>query len=193
MISAVILAAGQSRRMGQPKMLLPWGERTVIGQVITVFLRAGVEEITVVTGAAREQVEQAIQPFPVRQVYNSEYQHGEMLSSLQLGLRFLPNKVDGTFIGLGDQPQILESTVRLLCETYESRRSSLIVPSFQHRRGHPWLVARSLWSELLALRAPQSPRDFLNQHASEIEYVDVGTASVLADLDTPADYRASHP
>jgi molybdenum cofactor cytidylyltransferase len=193
MISAVILAAGQSRRMGQPKMLLPWGERTVIGQVITVFLRAGVEDVTVVTGAAREQVEQAIQSFPVRQVYNSEYQHGEMLSSLLLGLKTLPKDVDGTFIALGDQPQIQESTVRLLCQRYESRRSSLIVPSYQYRRGHPWLVTRPLWSELLALQAPQSPRDFLNQHAGEIDYVDIGTASVLADLDTPADYRNSHP
>ena len=193
MISALILAAGQSRRMGQPKMLLPWGERTVIGHVITVFLSAGIEDITVVTGAVREQVEQAVQPFSVRKIHNPAYQQGEMLSSLQLGLKSLPEQVEATFVGLGDQPQIEESTVRLVCEAYESRRSRLILPSFQHRRGHPWLAARPLWGELLALRAPRSPRDFLNEHATEIDYVVVHTSSILADLDTPEDYRDSRP
>jgi molybdenum cofactor cytidylyltransferase len=193
MISALILAAGQSRRMGRPKMLLPWGDRTVIGQVVAVFLEAGVEEVAVVTGAAREQVEQAIQPFPVRLIHNPGFREGEMLASLQLGLISLPEHVAATFVALGDQPQIQESTVRLLCRVYESRKSRLVVPSFQRRRGHPWLVTRPLWGELLALRAPRSPRDLLNSHASEIDYVDVDTPTILADLDTPADYENDHP
>jgi molybdenum cofactor cytidylyltransferase len=61
------------------------------------------------------------------------------------------------------------------------------------RRGHPWLVARSLWNELLELQPPQSPRDFLNRHAGEILYVEVDNPSILADLDTPDDYRNAHP
>ena len=86
MISAIILAAGQSKRMGQPKMLLPWGELTVIEHVITTFLNAGIEDMVVITGGAREQVEGAIAQYPVRKVYNSDYAAGEMLSSLQLWL-----------------------------------------------------------------------------------------------------------
>jgi molybdenum cofactor cytidylyltransferase len=83
--------------------------------------------------------------------------------------------------------------VRLICEEYRQSKSNLIVPSFQMRRGHPWLVARPLWNELLEMKSPQSPREFLNKHAGEIHYVEVGTPSILADLDTPEDYQKSHP
>lgn len=193
MISTIILAAGQSRRMGQPKMLLPWGTSTVIEHVITVFLNAGIKEVLVVTGGAREQVDKATATYPVHSVHNSDYEKGEMLSSLQLGLRSLPGRVQATLIGLGDQPQIQERTVHLVCEAYRESKSGLVIPSFQMRRGHPWLVARSLWNEILALKAPETARDFLNSHTAEIHYVDVGTSSVLADLDTPEDYHKNRP
>jgi len=87
MISAIILAAGASRRMGQPKMLLPWGKVSVLEHVISVFAGAGIEDILVVTGAVREQIEETVVKygtrFPVRSVHNKKYSHGEMLSSLQ--------------------------------------------------------------------------------------------------------------
>jgi molybdenum cofactor cytidylyltransferase len=193
MISAVILAAGQSRRMGQPKMLLPWGKVTVIEYVITTFLNAGAEDIVVITGGARDQVEERIAPYPVRGIYNEDYVNGEMLSSLQCGLRAMSDRVQGTLIGLGDQPQVQEGSVRCVREAYLESKSRLIVPSFQMRRGHPWLVARPLWDELLQMRPPESPRDFLNRYAGEIHYVEVDTPSILADLDTPDDYHRSRP
>ena len=178
MISAVILAAGQSLRMGQPKMLLPWGKLTVIEQVITTFLEADIKDIVVVTGGAREQVEKVMEGYAVSKAHNRDYAKGEMLSSLQLGLRTLPNRVQATLIGLGDQPQVQEETVRLVCEAYRANKSRLVLPSFQMRRGHPWLVARPLWQEILALKPPESPRDFLNRHATEIHYVEVKTSSI---------------
>ena len=193
MISAIILAAGESKRMGQPKMLLRWGKLTVIEHVITTFLDASIEDIVVVTGGAREQVEKVIGQYPVRSIHNDDYETAEMLSSLQCGLRAMPNQAQATLIGLGDQPQIQEGSVRLIGEAYDEGKSRLIVPSFQMRRGHPWLVARPLWNELLEMKPPQSPRDFLNKHADEIHYVDVDTSSILADLDTPEDYQKSHP
>jgi molybdenum cofactor cytidylyltransferase len=61
------------------------------------------------------------------------------------------------------------------------------------KRGHPWLVARSLWSQILAIKSPETPRDFINQYADEIQYVEVDTPSILADLDTPEDYQNSRP
>jgi molybdenum cofactor cytidylyltransferase len=61
------------------------------------------------------------------------------------------------------------------------------------RRGHPWLVARSLWHEILVLNSPNSPRDFLNRHAADIDYVEVETSSIITDLDTPEDYQKAHP
>jgi molybdenum cofactor cytidylyltransferase len=193
MIAAIILAAGQSARMGQPKMLLPWGKTTVIEHVVVTFRNAGVEEILVITGGGREEVEEAISNQPVRTAYNAEYARGEMLSSLQHGLAALPQEVEAALIGLGDQPQVKEGTVRLIRQAYEEDESRLVIPSFQMKRGHPWLVARPLWDEILAMKPPQSPRDFLNKHASEIHYVEVETASILTDLDTPEDYRKFRP
>jgi molybdenum cofactor cytidylyltransferase len=193
MISAIILAAGQSKRMGQPKMLLPWGNSTVIEHVISTFLNAGVKDILVVTGGAREQVESAISQYPIRKIYNVDHAAGEMLSSIQCGLRQIPSQAQTALIGLGDQPQVQEKSVQLICQEYRDTKSRLIVPSFQRRRGHPWAVARPLWNEILELKPPESPRDFLNRHSDEIHYVSVDTPSVLADLDTPEDYQGSRP
>jgi molybdenum cofactor cytidylyltransferase len=179
--------------MGQPKMLLPWGNLTVIEHVIATFLNAGVEDIVLVTGGVREQVERITAQYPIRSIYNSDYAQGEMLSSLQLGLTAMPAQVQAALIGLGDQPQVQERCVRLVCEAYRENKPQLVVPSFQMRRGHPWLVARPLWNKLLELKSPGSPRDFLNKHAREIRYVEVDTPSILADLDTPEDYQKSHP
>ena len=193
MISAIILAAGQSKRMGQPKMLLPWGKSTVIEHVIRTFLNAGIEDVIVVTGGAREQVEGTISQYPVRKIHNTDYAAGEMLSSIQCALKAMPAETQAALIGLGDQPQVQEKSVRLICEEYQGRKSRLIVPSFQMRRGHPWLVARPLWNEILELKPSESPRDFLTRHANEIHYVNVDTPSVLADLDTLDEYQKSRP
>ncbi len=193
MIAAIVLAAGQSKRMGQPKMLLPWGHVTVIEQVITTFLNSGIENAVVVTGGNREQVERAIEAYPVRRIHNAEFATGEMLSSLQMGLRALGPEVEAVLVGLGDQPQVQVSSVRAVGETYRQTGAQIVVPSFRMRRGHPWLVARPLWQEILHMKSPESPRDFLNRHAAEIQYVDVDTPSILADLDTPQDYENFRP
>jgi molybdenum cofactor cytidylyltransferase len=189
MISAIILAAGESKRMGEPKMLLPWGTSTVIEHVIATYLRADIEDVVVITGGAREQVEKVTAPYSIRRIYNKDYAKGEMLSSLQLGLMAMSDQAQAALVGLGDQPQVQERSIRRICEAYQENEHQLVVPSFQMRRGHPWLVARSLWNELLQLKPPESSRDFLNRHAGEIHYVEIDTVSILADLDTPEDYR----
>jgi len=196
MISAIILAAGKSARMGNPKMLLPWGDTTIIEHVISVFSQAGIKDILVVTGGARKQVETVIlecrKKYPVRSVYNENYMMGDMLSSIQCGLRQITNpSIEAAMIGLGDQPQVQERSVRLLCEAFLQTKSPLIVPSFQMRRGHPWLVASPLWNELIKMDSTQTPRDFLNAHAENIYYVGMDTPTILSDLDTPDDYQAA--
>ena len=187
MITAVILAAGESKRMGQPKMLLPWGKGTVISHVIAVFRDAGVEDILVVTGGGREQVEGAISHLDVKTIYNDNFSQGEMLSSIQCSIGALTHQTQAMLIGLGDQPQVQARSVRMACDAFIETKSNIVVPSFKMRRGHPWLVARPLWGELLKLQS--SPRDFLNAHPESIQYVNVDDPGVLADLDTPEDYQ----
>jgi molybdenum cofactor cytidylyltransferase len=191
-VAAIILAAGQSRRMGQPKMLLPWGGTTVLGKVIETLKAAGMDDLVVVTGGARDQVE-AIIGKSARVVFNAEYSSSEMLSSVQCGLGAIKPEARAALICLGDQPQVQMGSVQVILHEYESTGASLIVPSYQMKRGHPWLVARELWEEILEMKSPESPREFLNHHAKEIRYINMDTPSILADLDTPDDYLKSRP
>ena len=192
MISAIILAAGQSKRMGQPKMLLPWGNTTVLEKVIATFKAADVEDILVVIGGDRDAVESLVGG-SAQIIFNPNYAKGEMLSSVQVGLVGLKPGAEAALIGLGDQPQVRERSVRSVLKAYRNSGASLVVPSFQMRRGHPWLVARVHWDEILEMRSPASLRDFLNCHADEIHYVELHHESVLQDLDTPGDYLKSKP
>ncbi len=193
MIAAIILAAGESKRMGQPKMLLSWGNTTVLGHVIDVFRSTGIENILVVTGGARKEVEAIAESKQASTVFNENYARDEMLSSIQCGLRSLDRQTQAALVALGDQPQVQERSVRLIVEEFNRTESKLIVPSYQMHRGHPWLVACELWNEILEMKSPDSPRDFLNRHANEIRYVEMDTPSILQDLDTPEDYLKSRP
>jgi molybdenum cofactor cytidylyltransferase len=193
MVSAIVLAAGQSKRMGQPKMALPWGNTTVIGQVVKTLLQSGLEEIIVVTGGARDQVEQALQESPVRFVYNPDYGGGEMIYSLQAGLAVLGEDVDAALVALGDHPQMELAVVQLVLEEFAHTRAALVVPSYQMRRGHPWVISRSLWRVVLSMRPPDTLRDLLSSFDDRIHYVLVGAPTILLDLDTPEDYQRYQP
>jgi molybdenum cofactor cytidylyltransferase len=193
MISAIVLAAGKSVRMGQPKMLLPWGAMTVLGAVVQTCLGAGIEHIVVVTGAARELVETVCREEGVRSVFNPEYAGGEMLSSIQAGIRELAPGVEATLVALGDQPRMQPQTITSVIETYTESLAQIVVPSYKMHRGHPWLVHRDLWPELLELKRNESARDFLGRHADEIRYVQVNSPTILEDMDTPQDYLKLRP
>ena len=172
--------------MGQQKMLMPWGNTTVLGRVIRTLQDAGMEDIVLVTNS---DILHSVEHLPIRVMLNDD---GDMLSSLKAGVRIQKPAAQATLICLGDQPQMEEGSVRRVCEAFVKSRSNLVVPSYQMRRGHPWLVARPLWEEILSLEAV-SLREFLNAHASEIEYVNVDTPSILQDLDTPEDYLKYKP
>ena len=195
-IAAVILAAGQSRRMGTPKMLLPWGEKSVLGQVVFTFYQAGVKEIIVVTGGSRDAVEIEISSlahdYPVRSVFNDTYENGEMLLSLQTGLKSLDQGVTHALIGLGDQPQISENAIKSILVRAKTPQYQLVIPSHEMHRGHPWLLHRSLWDEVIGLSLPKTMHDFLDLHSHDIHYVDTDS-TVLKDLDTQDDYARDKP
>ncbi len=192
-IGAIVLAAGLSRRMGKPKMLLAWEGKTVLETVVGALLNGGISHLVVVTGAERDQIIALMQPYPVRLVFNPSFRDGEMLHSLQVGLAALDPDVEAVFIVLGDQPQVQPATIHSIIEEYRKNRAALIIPSYQMHRGHPWLVGRELWAELLDLRAPRTLRDFIQNHETEIDYLNLETPTILADLDTPEDYQKFKP
>ncbi len=177
--------------MGRPKMPLPWGANTVLGQVIEVFRVSLVDDILVVTGADRGPVEEIAEAWRARTVFNPDYASEEMLSSLQIGLQAMPARTEAVLVALGDQPQVQHATVLAILHAYAETGAALIVPSYEMHRGHPWLVTRELWGDILSLRSPETPRDFLNQHTSAIAYISVDTPTILQDIDTPDDYLRS--
>lgn len=192
MIAAVVLAAGLSQRMGRPKMTLPWQDTTVIGRVVSVLLDSSVDDVLVVTGGARRDVERTLAGMPVSTIFNPDFGNGEMMQSLRVGFSALNKEIDAALVVLGDQPQIELDVVESIFSAYKQDHHAIVVPSIQSRRGHPWLVDRALWGVLLDENAISTMRQFLNKFAKQIHYVDVSTTSILQDLDTPEDYSKLH-
>lgn len=187
-IAAVVLAAGLSSRMGTQKLLLPWGEGTVISHVVMVLSQAGIQKIQVVTGANAESMAMALSAFPVNLVMNPRYQEDSMLLSLQAGLASLDQMFAAALVVLGDQPQIKMDTVKGLVSLLEKTSKPLILPSYQMRRGHPWLLSRSLWEQVMAYPSSATLRDIFQRNEEKISYMEVDNDSILRDLDTPQDY-----
>ena len=193
MITAIVLAAGESKRMGQPKMLMPWGQTTVIGKVVSTLNEAGLSDILVVTGGSRAEVENELKKYTIDIAYNKDYPNGEMLTSVQVGLAALDKDTHAAMIVLGDQPQIEAQIVLVILKRYLNTRKQIIVPSYRMHRGHPWIIDQAMWQEIITLRPPQTMRYFLGKHSNIIDYVDVNTPSVIQDLDTQNDYSQYKP
>jgi len=189
-VGAVVLAAGLSRRMGQPKVLLPWsGRKTILEQILDQLILARVPHITVVTGHRAEEVGAIARRSGVNDVFNPDYARGEMLSSLKAGLAAMPSHVAAALVVLGDQPRIQARVVAQVLTAYAEGAGDIVAPSYQMRRGHPILIDRRYWPEMMALPEGGAPRDVINRYQDRIGYVNVDTDSVLGDVDTPDEYH----
>lgn len=201
-VAGIILAAGESSRMGRDKALLPLGPQTFVERLLAV-LAGAVSPIIVVLGHHAEQIEQAIAPALARTpgarvVRNADYKQGQ-LSSLQTALRALAaESVSGAVVCLVDHPAIPRTVVEHLLARFAASTGSagapILIPSYQvpsqgPRRGHPVLFAARLFPELLAAPVEQGARVVVNAHADEIEYVETDEESVLWDIDRPEDYE----
>ncbi len=189
-VAAVILAAGESRRMGFPKALLELAGETFVDRLIGIF-RAYCSPVVVVTGHDAGDVEagarRAAQALFVR---NAAYRLGQ-LSSLQCGLKALPEDCGGVLFTPVDYPAIQPGTVARLVEGFERRapHELVVVPRCGGRRGHPVACARALFDEILALPADAQARDVIRRHRDATAYVDVEDPGILEDADDPAAYE----
>jgi molybdenum cofactor cytidylyltransferase len=173
------------------KLTLPWGKRTVLGQVVATLEAAGLAEIVVITGHRADEVSAALGGTSARCVHNAGYANGEMLGSIQTGLAAMGIDVAAALLCLGDHPQMEAGTVReVLAAGDAAGWRKIVIPSYQMRAGHPILLPRWLWPEILVCQ--DTLRDVLAAHRSQTEYLAVPTPSILADLDTPEDYETSN-
>ncbi len=196
MTAAIVLAAGLSSRMGRFKLTLPWGDRTVIGQVVATLDAAGVDEIVVVTGHRADEVAAVLAGTTAHSVHNPDYAAGEMLSSIQAGVRAAGGSrlkpaanAAAALLCLGDQPQMQIATVQAVLAAGEADGwGQIVIPSHGMRAGHPILLPRWLWTEILDCSG--TLRDVMAAHRDRTRFLVVDTSTILADLDTPEDYEA---
>lgn len=189
-ITAVILAAGESKRMGRAtKQLLPWGQTTVLGQTIANTVASGVHETIVVTGHEVEKVQAIAQAANVSTIYNPQYASGDLLSSLKTAVAHLPPHCQAILVMLADQPLIEPETINQILSAYWRGEGDLVAPTFKGIRGHPVLIGRAYFDELLALANDSAPRNLLRHHLDQLHLVPVASESILIDLDRPEDYQ----
>lgn len=188
MIWAVILAAGESRRMGRPKLVLPYGEGTIIETVVRNALSSRADRTVVVLGANRKEIVEKIAGFDVDRVVNARYREG-MFTSVQRGLSALPASVRAAVFMLADQPDVPALAVDSLIEAYLREGRGIVLPVFRGKRGHPLLIDLKYRRRLETLSPEVGLRGLIMENPGDILEVSVPSAAVLDDIDYPDDYR----
>jgi molybdenum cofactor cytidylyltransferase len=190
-VSAVVLAAGASTRMGRAKQLLPLGETTVLTRTLENVRSAGLNDIVLVLGASGEEIRRQLPRSlldGLRIVVNHAYGQG-MASSLREGLSAVDQESDAALIVLGDQPFLQPQTLHQIIDGYRGSRAQIVVPTYQGERGNPVLLDRSVFSEAMVLEGDVGCRAIFVNHLEGISKVEVEDVGVLLDLDDPADYE----
>jgi len=188
MICAIVLAAGCSSRMGTQKLLLPFGQGTVISHIVNQLLKSKVTKTYVVVGHKSEQIIEELSDKPITIVHNPEYKSG-MLSSVRAGIRDLPQECDAVLIALGDQPSITTNLIDEIIRYFSVTDKKIIVPKYNDKRGHPILFSNIFKNEILTNFDDVGLRGILRAHDNDVYEMNVTDCSVISDMDYPQDYQ----
>jgi molybdenum cofactor cytidylyltransferase len=188
MIWAVVLAAGESKRMGQPKMLLPFKESTILETVIRSLLDANIPNVLVVLGAESARLSELLRNYPVQPIYNPNYSQG-MLSSVQAGFAALPSEAQSVLVVLGDHPMVSGSIITRLMTASQTAPDSIVLPVYQGRRGHPVLIPSRYRSEIATLSHSVGLRQLLQRNPDAVLEIRVDSPEILQDIDDPQAYQ----
>jgi len=187
-LSAILLGAGESKRMEVDKLSLPWGRGTVIEHCLETLLRSKVKEIIIVLNDRMRERLSHVRDQRVKVVINPYYKRG-MSTSIRRGVKAVDPKSHGILIALGDQPFLKARTINSLIDTFIRRRHGIIVPSFQGRKGHPVIFHRRFERELLKLKGDVGGRSIVERYAKEVWTVPVKSKGVIKDIDLWEDYN----
>ncbi len=187
MIYGLVLAAGESQRMGRPKLLLPLGEETVIENVLNKIKASKLTGCLVVVNLQDKIITELARRFSFAIVINPNPERG-MLSSIIAGISQLPPGAEAMVVFLGDQPLITSTLVDLLIVSYRVKGKGIVVPTYQGKRGHPVLIDLKYRQEIVQLNPETGLRSLLWQHPEDVLELPVEEAGVTVDLDTAEDY-----
>lgn len=187
-IVAVILAAGASARMGRPKMLLPFGDRTVIETVVHSVTASHVSHTVVVLGYGWTRIYPLLEHLPVEIIVNPRPEGG-MLSSAQWALAQMNQSAEGMLVVLGDQPLIPTWVHDMVVADFAYHPESIVVPTYEGKRGHPVLFSARFRDEILNLPPDKGLNALLHQHPDAVHEVPVDTDAILRQMNTPEEYQ----
>ena len=187
-VAAVVLAAGDARRFGAPKVLMPFGDSTIVGCVVAALQTAGLDPIIVVAGALAPAIAEALVAAPARIVRNPQPALG-MLSSVRIGVGALPGEIDRFLLALADQPRISPEDIRHLLRAHRVSGKGIAIPTHQGKRGHPVVLDARFRPALLALDDAHTLRDLIHSHPDDIADIEIASDAVLRDIDTQEQYQ----
>lgn len=189
MLAAVILAAGESRRMGEAKALLPFQGLTFVEHLVAVTRHQRVGFTRVVLGAHAEEIRGKLKVDPAAIVVNPEWPKGQ-LSSLQTAIRSLPPQItEGLVLCPVDHPLVSLHLVGMLIDAFDATRKSIVLPTFAGRRGHPVIFRATLYDELLAASPEVGARQIVWAHADDLKEVPTEEEGVILNLNDPETMR----
>ncbi|MFZ3578988.1 nucleotidyltransferase family protein [Virgibacillus sp. DJP39] len=185
--SAIVLAAGQSSRMGELKALLLWQEVPLICYQIEQLQKAGVDEIIVVLGHKAPQIKEVIEPYTVKTVFNQQYKQGKS-TSIRKGVASVAVDPEGIFFLAIDQPVTCQ-TLKKLMEHFKRNKPAVVIPVHQGKRGHPILFHDNLKNDLLVVNEEtKGLRDIIQKHHNQLAYLAVNDPAILLNFNKPSDY-----
>lgn len=191
-IAGIVLAAGTASRMGETKQLLPFKGTTILGRVLRSALDSKLDRIFLVLGHDADRIKLSLKNegtlSRVRVILNTHYKNGQS-TSLIAGVDALPADIDAAMFLLGDQPSVTPPLINSLTDRFSAADAPIAVPYFKNRRGNPVIISRALFDELMSLSADTGARVLFKRHTGNILKINVRDPAVLADVDTPEDYR----
>ncbi len=193
-VSAILLAAGRSKRLGRNKLLLPLGADTVIRKTAKVLLESSVSEVILVTGHAEAMIKDALKELDVCFTHNPRYAEGQSTSVIA-GLNAAAKAADAYLFALGDQPLLTPEIVDDIIALYgvSRPRTQIVVPLFEGRRGNPTLFSASLTDELRRITGDEGGRRIIQKLEMEfpekIVFLHLRNGNVFLDIDTEKDYQ----
>jgi molybdenum cofactor cytidylyltransferase len=187
-IAGVILAAGESSRMGADKALLMYRGGTFLENIISALAEAGIRRVVVVLGHHAELIQQSIDLSSVEVVVNQDYRRGQT-SSLQAGLRVMAgNEPDGVVICLVDHPAISADTIQKLIQHFKLSSKPVVIPQLNAKHGHPVLMGREVFDQIAGLGPDQGADTVIHLYRDRTEFVEVADPGILLDVDDPESY-----
>lgn len=186
-IGAIILAAGESKRMGFPKMLLPFHGTTMIENVIANVSASLVESTLIILGAEKDRLIEVIKKTTATYCYNDNYKEG-MLSSVKCGFQNLSLDIKDVLVFQGDQPYITSDVINRVIEAYKSSGKGIVIPVYNGKRGHPLLIDRKYWNYIEKLEMSEGLRALAYKFSEDVLEVETECPGILRDFDTYEEY-----